>query len=253
MERINLMQKPLYIKISETLKKEISGGIYGAGDLLPTEDELEERFSASRTTIRNAVGKLERDGLVYRRQGKGTIVQEPKPIQNLNLITSFTETLHEKGVLVETGNLSLETINPPPQIAHQLNLPKGEKVYLVRRTRIADGVPIAFMSNYLVAGKVPGLEHKKNLLRSMGLYQLLEQEYRLELRQASETIESYISGPLEMDLLHLQDKTALFHTVRVTTLSDGSPFEVVVSVIRADRYEYRVYLEKRPGIVNRET
>ncbi|HSV31106.1 MAG TPA: GntR family transcriptional regulator [Atribacteraceae bacterium] len=246
MNRESQVQAPLYIKISEALKKEISDGTYEAGDFLPTEDELEERFSASRTTIRNAVGKLERDGLVFRKQGKGTIVQEPKPIQNLNLITSFTETLREKGVTVETGNLSLDLITPPLRIVHLLSLKNGEKTYLVQRIRIADGVPIAFMSNYLVARLVPGMENKKNALRLMGLYQLLEEEYELELARASETIESYISGPLEADLLHLTDKTALFHTVRITYLADGTPFEVVVSVIRADRYEYRVYLEKRP-------
>ncbi len=240
------MQIPLYMKVGDILKKEIQEGTYQVGELLPTEDDLEKRFSASRTTIRSALGKLERDGLIIRKQGKGTIVREPKPIQNLNLLTSFTETLREKGIVVETGDLSVESIPAPPRVAQALNLDKGQKVYLVRRTRIADGYPIAFMSNYLAANMVPGLEEKKNLLRIKGLYQLLEEEYDLKLIRAQETIEAYLSGPLEMDILQLTERIPVFHTVRTTYLAEGKPFELVVSIIRADRYEYRVYLENRP-------
>jgi GntR family transcriptional regulator len=237
---------PLYFKIYRALKEEIESGVYRVGDLLPSEEELEERFGASRTTIRNAMGELEKDGLVLRRRGKGTIVQEPKTAQNLNYISSFTETLREKGIEVGTGSLTVELISAPSKVAVALNLEKGGKVYLVQRTRIANGVPVAFMSNYLLARMVPDLESRKELLRKKGLYELLEKEYGLRLHRAVEKIEAYLSGPLEADLLQVPEKVPLFHTVRVTYLEDGTPLEMVVSVIRADKYEYKVYLEGRP-------
>uniref|UniRef100_A0A7V4TK06 GntR family transcriptional regulator n=1 Tax=Candidatus Caldatribacterium saccharofermentans TaxID=1454753 RepID=A0A7V4TK06_9BACT len=237
---------PLYARISRTLREEIESGLYKVGDLLPSEEELERRFGASRTTIRNALGELEREGLVLRRRGKGTIVQEPKTAQNMNFISSFTETLREKGVQVGTGIVTIELIPAPPKVLAALGLEKGEKVYLVQRTRLANGVPIAFMTNYLLARVVPGLEGKKEALREVGLYQLLEEEYGLVLKRAVETIEAYLSGPLEADILQIPEKVPLFHTVRITYLEDGTPFEMVISIIRADKYEYRVYLEGRP-------
>ncbi|MEN3203393.1 MAG: GntR family transcriptional regulator [Atribacterota bacterium] len=237
---------PLYSKIYRTLKEEIESGVYKVGDFLPPEDELEKRFGASRTTIRNALSELERDGLILRRRGKGTIVQEPKTAQNMNFISSFTETLQEKGIQVGTGIVTIELIPAPPKVLAALNLEKGEKVYLVQRTRLANGVPIAFMTNYLLARVVPGLEEKKEALRRLGLYQLLEEEYGLVLKRAVETIEAYLSGPLEADILQIPEKVPLFHTVRITYLEDGTPFEMVISIIRADRYEYKVYLEGRP-------
>jgi len=237
---------PLYAKISRILKEEIASGLYKVGDLLPSEEELERRFGASRTTIRNALGELEREGLVLRRRGKGTIVQEPKTAQNMNVISSFTETLREKGVQVGTGIVTIELIPAPPKVLAALGLEKGEKVYLVQRTRLANGVPIAFMTNYLLARVVPGLEGKKEALREVGLYQLLEEEYGLVLKRAVETIEAYLSGPLEADILQIPEKVPLFHTVRITYLEDGTPFEMVISIIRADKYEYKVYLEGRP-------
>lgn len=237
---------PLYSKIYRTLKEEIESGIYKVGDLLPSEDELEKRFGASRTTIRNALSELERDGLILRRRGKGTIVQEPKTAQNMNFISSFTETLQEKGIQVGTGIVTIELIPAPPKVLAALNLEKGEKVYLVQRTRLANGIPIAFMTNYLLARVVPGLEEKKEALRRLGLYQLLEEEYGLVLKRAVETIEAYLSGPLEADILQIPEKVPLFHTVRITYLEDDTPFEMAVSIIRADKYEYKVYLEGRP-------
>lgn len=237
---------PLYSKIYRTLKEEIESGVYRVGDFLPSEDELEKRFGASRTTIRNALSELERDGLILRRRGKGTIVQEPKTAQNMNFISSFTETLQEKGIQVGTGIVTIELIPAPPKVLAALNLEKGEKVYLVQRTRLANGIPIAFMTNYLLARVVPGLEEKKEALRRLGLYQLLEEEYGLVLKRAVETIEAYLSGPLEADILQIPEKVPLFHTVRITYLEDGTPFEMVVSIIRADKYEYKVYLEGRP-------
>lgn len=237
---------PLYLKIYQRLREEIERGKYKVGDLLPSEEELAEIFQASRTTIRNALQELERDNLIFRKRGKGTVVQEPKTAQNLNYISSFTETLRSKGVEVATGTLTVELVPAPPKVAGALNLEGGELVYLVQRTRVTGGLPIAFITNYLLPRIVPELEKKKEALRTRGLYQLLEEEYGLKLHRAIETIEAYMSGPLEADLLHIPEKMPLFHTVRVVYLEDGTPFEVDISVIRADKYEYKVFLEGRP-------
>ncbi len=67
----------------------------------------------------------------------------------MNYITSFAETLKEKNIKIETGSLNVELINPPQKVASLLNLKKGEKNNHVQRLRIADGIPIAYMNNYI--------------------------------------------------------------------------------------------------------
>ena len=243
---MSVNQIPFYLKISNILKEEILNGVYQVGELLPTENELEKKYVTSRTTIRNALGLLEREGLVVRKQGKGTVVMETKTIENMNYITSFAETLKEKNIKIETGSLNVELVNPPQKVASLLNLKKGEKIYLVQRLRIADGIPIAYMNNYIIPRFVPNLADKKDQLYEEGLYQIFEKDYKLRLHQAVETIEAYNSGPLETTILQVPEKTALFHALRVTYLEDGTPFEVVISVIRAGKYQYRVFLKGRP-------
>lgn len=69
--------KPLYVKMVETLQREIVQGIYPVGTPLPSESTLSERFSVSRHTVREALRMLRESGLVASRQGLGTFVQRP--------------------------------------------------------------------------------------------------------------------------------------------------------------------------------
>jgi GntR family transcriptional regulator len=67
-------RQALYLRVAQTLKDEILKGIYPVGSQLPTEEELCERFSVSRYTVREAVKRLREDHLVSSRQGAGTTV-----------------------------------------------------------------------------------------------------------------------------------------------------------------------------------
>jgi DNA-binding FadR family transcriptional regulator len=60
--------------IAAYLKRAIETGAYSEGDKLPTERQLAETFKAARSTVRRALDKLEKEGLVTRRLGSGTFV-----------------------------------------------------------------------------------------------------------------------------------------------------------------------------------
>ena len=62
---------PLYLQVVRALKDEIVSGVYPVGSQLPTEEELCERFSVSRYTVREALRRLREDSLVSSRQGAG--------------------------------------------------------------------------------------------------------------------------------------------------------------------------------------
>ena len=72
---------PLYLQVVRALKDEIVSGVYPVGSQLPTEEELCERFSVSRYTVREALRRLREDNLVASRQGAGTIVVPPRPTE----------------------------------------------------------------------------------------------------------------------------------------------------------------------------
>ncbi len=66
--------RTLFDTIRGTLTQAIASGEFKPGDRLPTEEQLAERFSASRPTVNKAIASLAKDGLVARRKRAGTIV-----------------------------------------------------------------------------------------------------------------------------------------------------------------------------------
>ena len=67
----------LYFQVAELIKGKIDSGEWPRGTRLPSEPELTEMFHVSRSTIRQAISVLAKDGLVIRKQGSGTYVTVP--------------------------------------------------------------------------------------------------------------------------------------------------------------------------------
>jgi GntR family transcriptional regulator len=66
-----------YQQIADRLRDQITRGVYGPGERLPSEPDLIEEYQASRNTVRLAIALLTNQGLVVTRQGLGTFVQQP--------------------------------------------------------------------------------------------------------------------------------------------------------------------------------
>lgn len=74
----------------------ISGGTYSPGDKLPTELDLAGMYCVSRQTVRQALEKLESDGLISKVQGSGSYISESasalKKTMRIAVITTYIST-----------------------------------------------------------------------------------------------------------------------------------------------------------------
>lgn len=234
---------PLYYQVKENLLEKIKNGIYAVGVLIPSEIELQETFKVSRITIRRAIQELVQEGYITTQQGKGTFVSKPKASQELNLISSWAETMMGLGMHPETKKISYFEEPATDVVAKLLNIPIGEKVYKIERIRYADDEPTCLMTNYLVPAIVPLLPEKG--LISESLYETLEKRYNLVLNRAVETVEAKMANKKEVSLLHVKKGEPLLNATRVTYDIDDRPIEVVISISRADRFSYTIKLSGR--------
>ncbi len=234
---------PLYYQVKESLLEEIRAKQYKVGDLIPSESELQEKFKVSRITIRRAIQELVQEGHLYTQQGKGTFVSRPKASQELNLISSWAETMVTLGMHPETKIIRYAEEPAPVNVAKLLNIPIGAMVYRLERLRYADNEPTCIMTNYLVPAIVPGFLEKG--LKGESLYEMLEKNYSIVLARAEEIVEAKAAKVSEAEMLNVKRGFPLLYATRVTYDITDRPVEVVISVSRADRYSYKIKLTGR--------
>lgn len=228
---------PAYKQMYTSLKKDIQEGRYVPGTFLPTETELEKLYGVSRTTVRRAIGLLTSEGYLSVTQGRGTQVQEISTSQHLNKITSFTETLRQRGYQVSTQGLDLEKVPAPDHIREVLSLKEGELVYHVQRVQCADGRPVCIMEDYLAADQIPDLDLKG---RCVSIYACLEEEYGLFLKDAVERISAVSASFIQSQILQIPVGAPLLHSRRIANTEHGALIYSSLYVI-AERYEYQIY------------
>src|ERR1700730_5384190 len=164
---------PLYFQIAENLKQAIEEGALKPGERVNNELDLAERLGVSRPTVRHAVQRLVEQGLVSRRRGLGTVVVAPRILRSVAL-TSLYDDLLANHRHPATTVLTAREIRAGDELASVLVLPAGAAVLSVERLRLADGIPLAIMHNYLPAGLLKG--RPEDVLEKTGLYELLRNQ-----------------------------------------------------------------------------
>ncbi|MFQ5458544.1 MAG: GntR family transcriptional regulator, partial [Myxococcota bacterium] len=84
----------------------IEVGTLAPGTKLPSERALAEEFSLTRVTVRQALIRMEAEGLIFREERRGWFVSPPRVRYDPTANTSFTESITEQGRVAGTTVLS---------------------------------------------------------------------------------------------------------------------------------------------------
>ena len=234
---------PLYYQVKEDLFDKIKRNIYKIGECIPSESQLLSIYNVSRTTLRTAIQELVYEGYLYALQGKGTFVNPPKAVQDLNYITCWTETIKKLGMRPETKSIKYAQEPANQLIAKLLDIESGKIINKIERLRYANGEPLCIMTNYLIPEIAPRIF--ENGLIGESLYETLEKEYGVVLKRAIEKVEVTAATKEQALLLNVNKGFRLLHVLRITFDMSDRPFEVVSAFNRGDRYAYEVQLVGR--------
>ena len=89
-------KSPIYLQLREVVRSKIEEGEYPPGMAIPSENELSEMYGVNRLTVRNAVDALVHEGLLRRIQGKGAFVVGDLLERDLDSLSGFRQTIHER-------------------------------------------------------------------------------------------------------------------------------------------------------------
>jgi GntR family transcriptional regulator len=144
----------LYYQLETLLRKAIETGEYEAGVTLPTESELATRHRISRVTVRQALQRLEDDGLILRHRGKRTIVAEGgrsngRIDRNLTNVRGFEEDMLRLGLNPRAEILEVETVTAQGSLIQLMGVAPDVELLRVRRRGLSDNKPLWLESRYL--------------------------------------------------------------------------------------------------------
>lgn len=229
--------RALYIQIAEVLEHEIRE-LYEAGQMLPAEADLAQRFGVNRHTLRRAVEELIAAGLVERVHGKGSVVLNPTIDYLIGSGTRFTETLESQGRTTASRVLRKQPVPAIGGVAQRLGLADGASVLFIETLREVDGRPFCVISHFLPAARFIKVRDDYD---SGSLHRFLQHHYGITLRRSESLISAVL--PEGDDALQLRMPRGA-PVLRVKSLNldaaTGDPLEYAVTRFRGDAAQLSV-------------
>lgn len=222
---------PVYIQISESLSIEIQD-LYKAGDQLPPEGELAQRFNVNRHTLRRAIDELVQKGTVVRRHGKGVFVVSSFIDYSINTQTRFTETLENQGKVTDSKVTKKIIIPARGGIASRLGIENGSDVIFLETLRTVDEVPFCVISHFL---PLEGMEIIYEKYNKGSLHNFVKKHCGAGLKRKESLISSVMPEPGDAELLKMPRNLPVLRVKSLNVSIDtGIPVEYVVTRFRGD-------------------
>ena len=229
-----------YMRVKRLLSQEILSGSYPENGKLPTERALCGRYEVSRITVRQALLKLEEEGLILRQQGRGTFIRPHKIEQPLSSLYSFSEELKKQNIVPGTRMLSLTTMPVQPPVQKILGLENGKLIRVVCRLRLANEMPYVYETSYIPAEfleNATGDEIAQN-----GLYNTMAKYGGVKIDKAAESFEAVFAPQYVAEALGRKGALSVMQLDRIA-YSGGRTVEYCSGFICGDKYRFRVMLE----------
>jgi len=233
---------PLYTQIKEILRDRILDGSYQAHEQMPSESELMSTFGVSRITVRQALGDLQKEGLIFKIHGKGTYVSKPKAFQNISELQGFGEAMSSMGYETFSRVVSIKPMPAGNGVGAKLNVRDSEEIVELRRVRYLNRAPISLDVTYVP--KSIGERLAKEDLAHRDIFLILENDYGIALGAAELQIESMLADDYLARQLNVEEGAPVLRIERLTLTADGKPIDFEYLYYRGDAFQYRMRIER---------
>lgn len=238
---------PLYQRIADDLREQITSGALAPGAKVPTEAVLEEQYKTTRATVRQGIGVLVNEGLVVSDRPRGHFVRAWSPMlyqpqaerfrKRPDDSPSMDQFVEDQARVGRDASQIIEVaiVAPPPEVAERLALPEGAAAVVRRRIRRLDGQPFNINDSYFPQSIVEGTEIASPHDIARGANTVLA-ELGYEQVRATDEIFIRMPRPIETERLDLGPGTPVAIHVCTGYTAAGQPVRVVVNCLPGDRH-----------------
>jgi GntR family transcriptional regulator len=239
---VALSPPPLYVQIKDTLRSQILDGTYAPHSQMPSEYELCAMFGVSRITVRQALGDLQKEGLVFRLHGKGTFVSKPKAFQNVTSLQGFAEAMSSMGYEIVNQLRQFRVVKADRHLAGKLGLPEGASVTEIHRVRLLNREPVSLEQTWVPEALGKRLANAD--LATRDIFLILENDCGVPLGHADVSIDAILADDEIVDALRVEEGSPVLRIERTTHDAAGNPIDYEHLYFRGDAFQYRLRVDR---------
>lgn len=215
--------RAIWLQIYDRLSQTIADGRIAPGDRLPGEDLLSAAFGVTRVTLRRALTRLQREGMLEVRKGVGAFVRKSAASYKIASDTRFVDALDAGAGTVSTRTLALDRATLSAAAARALDLDVTAPAIVLTRVRLLDDHPVYLTTKYFPATRFDRFEpiyaESQSVMRVFHGHDIV----------ASRRLETRVKGGFatrdEAKALRLTPDTPVLRTIAVNGDQDGTPIE----------------------------
>ncbi|MFH1982601.1 MAG: GntR family transcriptional regulator [Pseudomonadota bacterium] len=231
---------PLYYQLKELIKERIADNTWKQGQMIPSENEMAEMFSVSPGTVKKSFAELCNEGVLYRRQGKGTFVSKPDFGRTFFRFFRYGLGENEAGIIPGSNVLTSQVIIPSESVRATLKLPVEEKVICIQRIRTLMDVPLMVEDLYLperIFRGFDGIDISNKLL-----YPIFDERYGTPIIWADEFLAPRVADLKTAEALGIEKGDPVIFVERIAYTYGDRPVEFRSGFGRGDRFRYNIQI-----------
>ena len=250
--RLNKREIPLYVQLEQILKSQIMTGELLPEKRIPTEKELAEIYHVSSITARQAIMRLVQEGLLLRKQGKGTFVRKglknTKNIMTFNVAGDIKDVVPEGLISQQVTVLGIETVKSSMLVAEALEMADlgdvtRRDVTRITRTRADNNLVISYIKNYLpvdIGGKITRAD-----LRDKPMLHVLKNKLKLSLKKGVQYVVAITADYEIASALSISISSPVLYLETIIYDLNDRPVDFVQTFYRSDLFRYTLKIDMK--------
>lgn len=237
LEGANQMKTPLYHKIYLDFIEKIESKRLKSGEALPTEAEMEKIYGTSRAPVRQALAKLEYEGYIERKQGKGTFVANREKAEHWLRFGGFGLHFTRDFDQIFCKTIEVKTVQADHITSKILFLPLNSKVIRITRIRYIHEDPVFFLEHFL--NRTIGEKVLAGSDDFFAISQVLEDTTGIRIKSVQEDLQAKPALPETANHLRIQEGYPVLTIFRTSYDDYDIPVLFTRYSVRSDLWFYR--------------
>lgn len=219
----------------DLLRQLITSEQYKSGKLLPKEVDLAHQLGISRTTLRQAINKLVFEGLLIRKKGTGSWVNQNAPISSKSKNwLSFSQEMAARGIPIKNFELHISWVKPSDNLMAFFHIKNSTRVLKLVRLRGTHDGPFVYFESYF--NPKIGFTGEENFI--MPLYEMLERDFGIISYKSKEEISAKPATPLIAEKLEISEGYPILFRKRYVYDKSDKPIEYNLGYYKSDSFTY---------------